>query len=199
MHRQVEVFLTDPGHAAYFDGATVLEVGSYDVNGSPRRLVGGAARHWLGIDRLPGPGVDLVGDAADVMQAYDLSADVVVSTEALEHDEHVVVGPTTGVIARHGRTVEHDRDEAESMLRLQFRDQFIMLHRVHPARTRRPAPTLDHRPSATAIPNLPATTCTAAAGHPASKSAEPAAAGASAESAPAPASESASSTRSSTG
>jgi hypothetical protein len=86
MHRQVEAFLTDPAQACWFDEAAVVEVGSYNVNGSARTLVGTTARHWLGIDRLPGPGVDLVGDAADVLHAFGLAADVVVSTEALEHD-----------------------------------------------------------------------------------------------------------------
>jgi len=63
-------------------GLSVLEIGSYNVNGSVRSLFPGV--RYMGIDRRPGLGVDLVCDAreADFDEAYDL----VLSTEALEHD-----------------------------------------------------------------------------------------------------------------
>lgn len=62
-------------------GMRILEIGSYDVNGSVRPIFAGAAYH--GIDLRPGPGVDEVADGAtyDGGEAYDL----VVTTEALEH------------------------------------------------------------------------------------------------------------------
>jgi SAM-dependent methyltransferase len=63
-------------------GLAVAEVGSYDVNGSVRPLFADAAR-YVGVDMRPGPGVDVVGDAGILEPgAYDL----IVSTEALEHD-----------------------------------------------------------------------------------------------------------------
>lgn len=59
----------------------VLELGSRDVNGSVRGLFPGA--FYLGVDSRPGPGVDLVADAAkyETEELFDL----VVSTEVLEH------------------------------------------------------------------------------------------------------------------
>lgn len=61
----------------------VLEVGSYDVNGSVRHLFDGCAG-YVGIDHAAGPGVDHVMDACDLRVA-DESVGVVVSTEMLEH------------------------------------------------------------------------------------------------------------------
>lgn len=63
-------------------GASVLEVGSYDVNGSVRSLFGGP---YLGVDFRDGPGVDRVVEPG-VLPFVDASFAVVVSTEALEHD-----------------------------------------------------------------------------------------------------------------
>lgn len=59
----------------------VLEVGSYDQNGSVRSLFPG---HYLGIDVRDGPGVD-VAIPIDQVPTF-CAVDVVVSTETLEHD-----------------------------------------------------------------------------------------------------------------
>lgn len=61
----------------------VLEIGAYDVNGSPCTLLADQVAAYLGLDRRPGPGVDLVADAG----AYDGAGafDLVVCTEVLEH------------------------------------------------------------------------------------------------------------------
>lgn len=61
---------------------SVLEVGSYDVNGSVRGLFKGK---YLGIDLRPGPGVDRVITLGPLPFA-DEEFEVVVSTEMLEHD-----------------------------------------------------------------------------------------------------------------
>ena len=59
----------------------VLEVGSFDVNGSVRDLF--QATDYTGIDIRPGDRVDIVCHGAD----FDAAPfDVVVSTETLEHD-----------------------------------------------------------------------------------------------------------------
>lgn len=67
-------------------GKTVIEVGSYDVNGSVRP---GVMAHdpasYLGVDIADGPGVDLVADVADLPGMFPDGFDVVVSTEMLEH------------------------------------------------------------------------------------------------------------------
>jgi len=68
-------------------GKRVLEVGSLDVNGSVRGDI--MALHpaeYVGIDIRPGPGVDLICDAGDLVARFGEDAfDVVVSTELLEH------------------------------------------------------------------------------------------------------------------
>lgn len=63
-------------------GARVLELGSYNVNGSVRPMLAGAAE-VVGLDVRPGPGVDVVADAATYMD--DAHFDLVVTTEMLEH------------------------------------------------------------------------------------------------------------------
>lgn len=62
-------------------GMRVLEIGSYNVNGTIRPLWPGA--HYHGIDARPGPCVDEVADG----ERYDgrESYDVVVTCETMEH------------------------------------------------------------------------------------------------------------------
>ena len=65
----------------------VLEVGSYDVNGSVRPLFKNLHRFpsYLGVDMREGPGVDQVCMASE-LPFPDESFEVVVTTEMLEHD-----------------------------------------------------------------------------------------------------------------
>lgn len=63
-------------------GMRVLEIGSRNINGSPRHLCANA-RAYVGIDRVVGRGVDVVCDAA-AYQA-DVSFDLVICAEVLEH------------------------------------------------------------------------------------------------------------------
>jgi SAM-dependent methyltransferase len=67
----------------YFEGSFVLDVGSLDVNGTNRYLFSGGL--YVGIDVLPGPGVDIVSPGHLFVPPSDLF-DVVISTNALEHD-----------------------------------------------------------------------------------------------------------------
>jgi len=62
--------------------ARVLEVGSADVNGSVRRVFRGP---YIGVDWQAGVGVDVLA-SAHALPFGDSRFDVVVSTEALEHD-----------------------------------------------------------------------------------------------------------------
>lgn len=71
------VVAANPGLAS----GRVLEVGSYDVNGTIRDLFGG---DYLGVDLTPGPGVDLVASGTDLDDPDGF--DVTVSTECFEHD-----------------------------------------------------------------------------------------------------------------
>jgi len=60
----------------------VLEFGSQDVNGEIRSLFP-AAQSYLGIDICPGPGVDLVQDAAEWLP--DKAYACIITTETFEH------------------------------------------------------------------------------------------------------------------
>ena len=62
----------------------VLDIGSYDVNGSTRQFFTG---EYIGLDMRAGPGVDIVSGSWDI-DLPDASFDVIVSTEMLEHDEY---------------------------------------------------------------------------------------------------------------
>ncbi len=62
----------------------VLEIGSRNVNGGIRDLFPNASP-YTGVDIRPGPGVDIVADAAT--WEPDRHYDLVVSTEVLEHAE----------------------------------------------------------------------------------------------------------------
>jgi len=69
------------------ENPTILEVGSLDVNGSPRDVCQNNYASYVGVDLVLGPGVDVVCDVEELpdnpvgQQKYD----VVISTEMLEH------------------------------------------------------------------------------------------------------------------
>ncbi len=69
--------------------ASVLEIGSLNINGGVRELFDPACR-YIGIDVIEGPGVDVVypAGAADWLMKNYLFFTTVISTEALEHDPH---------------------------------------------------------------------------------------------------------------
>lgn len=65
----------------------VLEIGSWDVNGSPRTPLMPLAKSWTGVDLLPGPSVDVVMDAKQFLSKVDKGQfDTVVACEVYEHD-----------------------------------------------------------------------------------------------------------------
>lgn len=67
-------------------GKHILDVGSYNVNGSLRPLLEGWGGKYLGIDMMVGEGVDLVCRAEDLVATFGEEAfDLVVSTETAEH------------------------------------------------------------------------------------------------------------------
>ncbi len=70
----------------YFTEKCVLEVGSLNINGSPRDLFKDC--EYIGVDKLAGKDVDVVG-ALHQCDFGDKSFDVIISTEALEHDEYL--------------------------------------------------------------------------------------------------------------
>lgn len=68
-------------------GKDILEVGSYDVNGTLRPLIESwGPREYIGADIIHGPGVDIVCAAENIVDYFkDKKFDVVISTEMLEH------------------------------------------------------------------------------------------------------------------
>lgn len=71
---------------ALVKGGRVLEVGSYDVNGSMRSHFS-LASGYVGVDLTPGPNVDHVGYGHEYEEP-DGSFDLAISGSCLEHDPH---------------------------------------------------------------------------------------------------------------
>jgi SAM-dependent methyltransferase len=85
MHQECATFVRGCTEVEW-DGALVYEVGAYNVNGRCRDIVPQTWETWVGFDLDPGDDVVHVGDAVETMPGLE-SADVVVSTEVLEHYE----------------------------------------------------------------------------------------------------------------
>ncbi len=70
----------------FLEGGRVLEVGSYDVNGTVRGFFPGATE-YVGVDLTDGPGVDVVGYGHE-LDFPDGHFDAALSAECFEHDPH---------------------------------------------------------------------------------------------------------------
>jgi len=74
-----EVYLPQPGR--------VLEVGSLNVNGTPRSVFEAVAESYTGTDMQAGDGVDVVVNNERLLWHFPASAfDTVICCECLEHD-----------------------------------------------------------------------------------------------------------------
>jgi len=69
------------------EGKKIIEVGSYDLNGSLRPIIKDCKpAEYIGVDREEGPGVDKVCKVEDIINEFGKeSFDVVIATELLEH------------------------------------------------------------------------------------------------------------------
>jgi len=87
MHPSVMQFLRENIGECEIRGKEVLEIGSQDVNGSPREVIlPHAPKKYIGVDAGHGKGVDLVMDVKDITSYFGIDwFDVVISTEMLEH------------------------------------------------------------------------------------------------------------------
>lgn len=66
---------------------SVIDIGSYDVNGSYRTLFDMPQVHYQGIDLEAGPGVDIVLESPYRFPLPSESVDLIVSGQAFEHIE----------------------------------------------------------------------------------------------------------------
>lgn len=89
MHSSVLAFARRVIRPEEIVGRRVLEIGSYNVNGSIREVVEPLLPDlYIGIDAVAGPGVDLVLDASQAVWHFGPSQfDVVLCCEMLEHCE----------------------------------------------------------------------------------------------------------------
>lgn len=87
MHESVQDFVGRHLRPQDITGKRVLEVGSYDVNGSIRPLiVKFEPAEYIGVDMREGPGVDLVLNALDLEKQFGRGLfDLVICAELLEH------------------------------------------------------------------------------------------------------------------
>lgn len=70
-----------------FNVERVLECGSYDINGNPRRFFS-SAKEYVGIDWRPGAGVDEVSLVHEYHGRPDGYFQFVIATSLIEHDPH---------------------------------------------------------------------------------------------------------------
>lgn len=72
---------------AEVEGKKIIEVGSYDVNGSLRPIVENwNPAEYIGVDIEHGPGVDIICPAENLVEKFGINKfDLVISTCALEH------------------------------------------------------------------------------------------------------------------
>lgn len=86
-HETQMKFLTDvkKHHEEFFRNSKVLEIGSVDINGSPRVLFNNCI--YTGVDLAPGKGVDRISFGHSIDDP-DGSYDTVISTECFEHDQY---------------------------------------------------------------------------------------------------------------
>jgi SAM-dependent methyltransferase len=84
VHNQVRKFIKEvrAEQPHKFRFRTVLEVGSHNINGSPRKYFWFC--NYTGVDISRGKGVDIVGKFSSI--EFDRKFQVVVSTGTLEHD-----------------------------------------------------------------------------------------------------------------
>lgn len=67
---------------------TVVDIGSYSVNGSYRQLFDPRIVKYVGLDLAPGEGVDVILDSPYRFPLEDGAADLVISGQMLEHSEY---------------------------------------------------------------------------------------------------------------
>jgi len=70
------------------NSCVVMDIGSYDYNGSYRTLFEGGSTTYIGVDIIPGPNVNMIIDSVE-WHTIKVNVDAVISGQTLEHVEHV--------------------------------------------------------------------------------------------------------------
>lgn len=98
MHAEARDFVAQAVAGRSF--ASVVEIGSRNVNGTVRDVIDAA--QYLGVDVEPGPGVDLVADGATIV--LPRKCDLAVSCEVLEHtpDAEAIVANMLAMVRKGG-------------------------------------------------------------------------------------------------
>ncbi len=65
------------------DGKTIVDIGSYNINGSYRSLFDGSQSKYIGVDIIPGPNVDILIDSPKWKALKNV--DAVISGQTFEH------------------------------------------------------------------------------------------------------------------
>ncbi len=87
MHRANETFWQFVNHTWQdYLKETILEVGSYDINGSVKEICSSRCEEYIGVDWRAGPNVDVVCLAHHMK--FDHKFKAVLSASMLEHDPH---------------------------------------------------------------------------------------------------------------
>ena len=82
MHQGNREWLTH-AQTRFGQWSSILELGSLDINGTARSILRGDL--YIGVDRVAGPGVDVVCDAEHTQFDLDRQFDCLLCTSVLEH------------------------------------------------------------------------------------------------------------------
>ena len=86
MHKESYELMNEMlGYVSASDSLNVLDVGSYNVNGTFRPLVENRGWHYTGVDTVAGPNVDVVTVNPFSFPFDDGTFDVVISGSTMEH------------------------------------------------------------------------------------------------------------------
>lgn len=85
----VTEYFIKPNITINSDALNILEIGSYDINGSVRNLFKNINNKYIGVDLCEGKGVDVVA-SGHALEFGDASFDVTLSGECFEHDSNYV-------------------------------------------------------------------------------------------------------------
>lgn len=86
MHKESYELMNEMlGHVSGGDSLNVLDVGSYNVNGTFRSLVENRGWRYTGVDTMAGPNVDVVTVNPFLFPFDDGTFDVVISGSTMEH------------------------------------------------------------------------------------------------------------------